>query len=76
MKEHVELNIRINQDVDVEVHIGDIIRALNELPIAARWNHVAQILNHIDANETELDPSHKKVILDWLHKKVKSFNEL
>lgn len=62
----------ICQKVDVSVNIDEIIDRINDLNITGRWNYIAKILNGITVNEIEfLKPKDKKVILDYLKRKVK-----
>lgn len=62
----------IDQKVDVSVNINEIIDRINDLNITGRWNYIAKILNGITVDEIEfLKPKDKKVILDYLKRKVK-----
>jgi len=40
--------VNIKKDVEVVVSIDDIIEKLNEMPLPARWNYAARILNEIN----------------------------
>jgi hypothetical protein len=76
MQQTIEVEVALHQSVNVNIHICDIIQAINELPMARRWNAVASILNHIDATEVELDAKQKELTIEWLKKKLERFNEL
>ena len=44
--ETINVEVRVNQKVDVDVELYLVIDSINELPITKRWNYIAQILNY------------------------------
>lgn len=73
----VELEVFIRQNETVNVHVCDIMQALNELPLPERWNSVAQLINQVELedHDDKLKPEEREVILKWLDARMKSFNK-
>lgn len=71
----IDVEVSLSQKVETQVHVSDVIQALNELPLTHRWNSISSILNHVDLNDQdELDPKQKEVIIQWLKNKIKTFD--
>lgn len=63
-------DIDISRKIDVNVHLDDVIDAINELDIHKRWNYVAKVLNEIDNNAlSELTDDQKGIIERYLWRK-------
>ena len=43
--EKINIELKIEKTIDVDVELDDIIWGINDLPIKKRWNHVAKIIN-------------------------------
>ncbi len=69
----IDLTIDIHQEVPVSIPIGDIIEALNELPIAQRWNNCAKLIEALDLTEP-LHESGLKLVKTWLDRKSQELN--
>jgi hypothetical protein len=69
----IDIEVRVNQRVNISVDISEIIDGINELPIPKRWNHIAVILNGIDANLSDLNDDQREIIKTYLNKKLSLF---
>lgn len=70
--ESIQVPVQVNQEVVATVDISDVIEAINELPMARRWNYVASLLNHALAEQHTLTDSQKELIKKWLQGKLDS----
>lgn len=72
----IEVEIYLDQKVEVSLHVQDIIAAINEQPIADRWNCMAQILNGISNDAEDLTESQRDFVIKYLHKKLELFTPI
>lgn len=77
---YIELTVRIDKEVDTEVHVSDVVYAANRIPMRYRWNLIASMLNHIELNESKLEDAddklteeQKNMIVDFLKKQLNRF---
>ena len=70
--ETINVEVRVNQKVDVDVDLYLVIDSINELPITKRWNYVASIINSLpletDGMTLEQKQITKKYLLSRLEK--------
>ena len=59
----IRIQATVNQDVNVDIHIDDLIEAINELPIARRFNYIAMLHNDINTNEIGKLDTQKLIII-------------
>jgi len=64
--ETVNVEVRVNQKVDVDVELYLVIDAINELPITKRWNYVASIINSLPLETNEMTLEQKKITKKYL----------
>ena len=74
MEETVNIEISINKTIDVDVRIDEIIDGINYLDMKKRWNYIAQILNGIKPNLSELTDEQKELVKKYLLSKLELFN--
>ena len=68
--EKINIELKIEKTIDVDVELDDIIWGINDLPIKKRWNHVAKIINAIQLDLSELTDGQKLLIKEFLIKNV------
>lgn len=69
----VEIIVSIKKDVPVNIHMDDVIEAINEMEMPMRWNYISKILNELDTSVETLSPQHKELVLKYLNKMLKKF---
>lgn len=69
----VTITVHVRQDVEADVHVGDILQAVNELPLAQRMNAIAVLLRNIDLKHGDLTLTHCQLIVDFLQDKLSDF---
>ena len=73
--ETISVEIKVEKTIDVDVHLSDVIYGINDLPMKRRWNYVAQIINAIQLDLSELTDEQKQIVKDFLTKKLEIFND-
>lgn len=58
--ESLNLDLRINRVVNLDIDIHDILEGINELPMTRRWNYVAHLINNIETDIKDLTDEQKK----------------
>lgn len=69
----IEVEVKLNKIVDVEVDLHDLIDAINNVKMVDRWNYVARILNNVQADLSDVDDDKKQLIKEYLTKKLTLF---
>lgn len=69
----IEIEVRIDRKIDCSVPIADLIEGINELPIKRRWNYIAQIINGVELELSELTDEQKGIIKNYLTKQMSLF---
>jgi hypothetical protein len=69
----IEVEVRINETVMVDVNLDEIIRAIAAKTELNRWNYAAKILNETTLNLEDMSEEHKEVIKKFLTKKLELF---
>lgn len=72
--ETISLEIKVEKTIDVDVHLEDVIYGINDLPMKRRWSYVSQIINEIELNLSELTDEQKRIVKDYLTKKLSLFD--
>lgn len=71
--EMVQIELHINRRLDTEVHVCDIIAAINNLEIPRRWSCISQIISGLEGDLTDLTESQKEIVRTFLEKKLELF---
>lgn len=71
--ETIEIEIRIDKKMDVSVHIEDVIAGINEAPIKRRWHYIAQLLNGVQVDLSDLTVEQKALVKKYLSDKLSLF---
>lgn len=64
--ETINVEVRVNQKVDVDVELYLVIDSINELPITKRWNYVASIINSLPLETNEMTLEQKQITKRYL----------
>lgn len=66
--ETIELKVKINETVGVQIPIEHITDALNKIPLTERWNAAAQILNQLHLDVKDMRPSQIDYIKEYVRR--------
>jgi hypothetical protein len=68
----------VKKEVEINVHLDDVINKMNEINMVARWNYVAKILNGLNVDDiNSLSNEQKKTVGSYLSKQsVRFLSEL
>ena len=69
--ETINIEVEINKKIDVDIHISEIIQTINDLPMKKRWNYIAQIMNGVRLNISDLTEEQREIIKNYLNEKLK-----
>lgn len=64
--ETINVEVRVNQRVDVDVDLYLVIDSINELPITKRWNYVASIINSLPLETDGMTLEQKQITKKYL----------
>lgn len=73
--ETIEVIVKVEKEIPVEVHVADVVAAMNELPMKKRWNTIGAILNQVQMDLTDLTPEHRAIIKKYLENKLEIFKQ-
>lgn len=63
-------NVDTSGSIDVDIHLDDVIQAVNKLNIQQRWSYIGKLLEGIDNNDyNELTDDQKGIIERYLWRK-------
>lgn len=71
--ETIDIEVRIDRKVDVTIHIEDVIEGINEVQMKKRWNYIAQIINGVQIDLSDLTDEQKAIIKKYLTDKLSLF---
>ena len=74
MNELIPVKVEVHSELDTEVHIGDVIYALNQIPMKERWNMVSKIFSEIQLDLTKLTDEQKLTVKEFLQNKLTLFD--
>lgn len=74
--EEIEVEIQIDQKMEVKIRLDELIESINDMPIERRWNSIAQVINGVEVNVTELSEEQRDVVYRYLKKKLALFEKL
>jgi hypothetical protein len=65
----------IRKQVEVTVHLEDVIDKMNSLGIAHRWNYISKILNAVNTEDIEcLTEGQKQLVSNYLLQQSKRYS--
>ena len=68
--EQLNVEVKVNQQIDVEIELHDIIDSINNLPIERRWSYFANMLNRLELDSDGLNVEQKQIIKVYLTSKL------
>ena len=71
--ETIDIELKIDRKVDVTVHIADVIDGMNNVPMKTRWNYIAQIINGVQMDLSDLTEEQKSILKKYLTNKLSLF---
>lgn len=71
----ITIEYDLHQRIDVDIEIGEVIDAINSLPLKGRWNVCAKIINEIRTEIDDLSGNEREVIVNWLKNKLEIFGK-
>jgi len=69
----MEIEIHINEKMAIDVGIDEIIDGINNKEMAKRWNYVANILNGVKNDSSDLTDEQRAIIKKYLTDKLALF---
>lgn len=69
----INLEIKLNQRINVEVELDELIDGINDCEMKNRWNYISRMLNGVQLNLTDLTEEHKEVVKKYLKNKLDLF---
>ena len=71
--ETIDIEVRIDRKVDVTINIADVIDGMNNVPMKTRWNYIAQIINGVQMDLSDLTEEQKSILKKYLTNKLSLF---
>jgi hypothetical protein len=72
--EHIQIEVKLDQKINVDLRLDDIIDGINSCQMKKRWNYIAKIINEVQLNLSDLTEREKEIIKDYLENRIKLFN--
>ena len=72
MEINLEITKRVTSDITAQFTSEEVADAINDLPMAKRWNFIANLLNELELSEEGLETDQKRILLEFLERKSKS----
>jgi len=69
----IEVEVKLNQRINVNIDLIDIIEAISNLEMKERWNYIAKIINSVQLNYSELTEEQKIIVKKYLQDKLSLF---
>lgn len=71
--ETINVELRLDHKVDIDVRIDDVIDGINSCEMKRKWNYIALILNDVQLNLSDLTAEQKAIIKKYLNDKLSIF---
>jgi hypothetical protein len=71
--ETINIELRLDHKVDIDIRLNDVIDGINDCEMKRRWNYIAQIINGVQLNLSELTDEQKAKIKKYLTDKLSIF---
>ena len=72
--ETINIELKVEKTFDIDVELSDVIYGINDLPMVKRWNYVAQIINAVELDLSDLTDTQKQIIKEFLLIKLAIFS--
>jgi len=71
--ETINVELKLDHKIDIDVRIDDVIDGINDCEMKRRWNYIAQIINGVQLNLSDLTDEQKAMIKAYLSYKLVLF---
>jgi len=71
--ENINVEVKLNQKINVDVNLNDVIDAINDCELATRWNIIGKIINDIQLSLNELTEEQRIILKKYLQDKLSLF---
>jgi hypothetical protein len=71
--ETINVELRLDHKIDIDVRLDDVIDGINDCEMKRRWNYIAQIINGVQLNLSDLTDEQKAIIKKYLTDKLSLF---
>ncbi|CAN1553325.1 hypothetical protein MCERE19_02261 [Spirosomataceae bacterium] len=72
--ETINVELKLDHKIDIDVRLGDVIDGINDCEMKRRWSYIAQIINGVQLNLSDLTDEQKVIIKNYLTDKLSLFN--
>ena len=71
--ETINVELKLDHKIDIDVRLDDVIDGINDCEMKKRWNYIAQIINGVQLNLSDLTEEQKAIIKKYLTDKLSLF---
>ena len=71
--ETINVKLRLDHKVDIDVRLDDVIDGINSCEMKRRWNYISLILNDVQLNLSDLTEEQKAIVKEYLTNKLSLF---
>lgn len=71
--ETINIELKLDRKIDIDVRLEDVIDGINNCEMKRRWNYIAQIINGVQLNLSDLSEEQKTIIKKYLIDKLSLF---
>lgn len=69
------VELKIDRRLDVDVHIEDVVGAINNCEMKRRWSHIANIIKYVQLDLSDLTDDQKITVKNFLTEKLSIFQK-
>ena len=71
--ETINVELKLDHKIGIDVRLDDVIDVINDCEMKRRWNYIAQIINGVQLNLSDLTDEQKAIIKKYLTDKLSLF---
>ncbi|MDQ5883956.1 MAG: hypothetical protein QG556_293 [Pseudomonadota bacterium] len=71
--ETINVELKLDHKIDIDVRLDDVIDGINDCEMKRRWNFIAQIINGVQLNLSDLTEEQKAIIKKYITDKLSLF---
>lgn len=71
--ETINVELKLDHKIDIDVRLDNIIDGINDCEMKRRWNYIAQIINGVQLNLSDLTDEQKLIIKNYMSDKLSMF---
>jgi len=73
MEGTIEFEVEVKKKVYVNIHVQEVIEAINNSKMSTRWSSVAELLTGIQADSSDLTDEQKVIVIKYMKEKLMLF---